>query len=136
MITNRNWKFWMAMAFYETLIWTALVPYLLYKQWGIWPAAGVIAWWALGYWRVYLTEMWKIRKINKQYLRYMQEEADAWELEIKHQEEDGCPVLTEEEVEQMAAELNAADNARLDDDIHKWIDEDKDGEDLPDFSDN
>lgn len=45
-------KFWMTCAFIEMVLWTVMVPYLIWQQWHWAPAVGLLGWWLFGYWRL------------------------------------------------------------------------------------
>lgn len=78
-------RFYMTSAFIEMIVWTAVVPYLIWEQWGMWPALALLTWWLLGYWRVTIVGLWKYRKWTKALRRHMQEAADMPPLDPKSQ---------------------------------------------------
>jgi len=98
-------KFWITCAFIETIIWTILVPYLIWQQWGWIPAVILLAWWLLGYWRVWITGILRFRRIIRTQFR---EKLDEITDPTYYDEDD-------------TEELPNLDD--FDDECHKWIDE-------------
>jgi hypothetical protein len=116
-------KFWIVCAFIETIVWTALVPYLIWQQWGWIPAVILLAWWLLGYWRAWLTAVIKYHLVvRRQFQARMDEITDP-----AYYEED--PLLQYGTVEPLGGVAEDEDTEVLpnlddfDDQCHKWIDE-------------
>ncbi len=58
-------RFWAVSAFIETVLWTIMVPYMIWQLYGGWFAIALLAWWLVGYWRLIVVGMYKMYLINK-----------------------------------------------------------------------
>jgi len=60
----------MFVAFCETVLWTGLVPYLVWQQWSGYLALGLLAWWTLYYWVPFSKLVYDQHKWNKEAAKY------------------------------------------------------------------
>jgi hypothetical protein len=58
-------KFWIITGFLEICTWVVLVPYLVWQQWSGYVAAGLIVWWSVGYFRLFIKGFREYRRITK-----------------------------------------------------------------------